>query len=305
MKIFAGNASKNLAKEIAKILKTPLSKSETVKFANSEVRVRVCENVRNETAIVIQSTSNPTDTNLMELFLFCDALKREEAKKVIGVIPYFGYARQDMQHREGECVSANVVIRFLESIGFYKIYTINIHNEATGGVFSIPFKNIDAIPFLAEKVRPYLKNELKKVAVVSADQGGIERAREFGEKLLNTSNFTLSVVEKKRNLDKLHKTKALDLYGDVKGKIAIIVDDIVTSGSTLVNAAQLCKNRGAEKVLAVIVHNDFSKEAPQKIQNSVIDKLFSTNTIELKEEQRIPKLQQISVAPLIAKFLRK
>ncbi len=305
MKIFAGNASKNLAEEIAKILKTPLSKSETVKFANSEVRVRVCENVRNETAIVIQSTSNPTDTNLMELFLFCDALKREEAKKVIGVIPYFGYARQDMQHREGECVSANVVIRFLESIGFYKIYTINIHNEATGGVFSIPFKNIDAVPFLAEKVRLYLKDELKKVAVVSADQGGIERARKFGERLLNTSNFTLSVVEKKRNLDKLHKTKALDLYGDVKGKIAIIVDDIVTSGSTLINAAQLCKSRGAEKVLAVIVHNDFSKEAPQKIQSSVIDKLFSTNTIELKEEQKIPKLQQISVAPLIAKFLRK
>ncbi len=227
LKLFSGSSHPKLTQEIARLVNLPLSKAEVVRFDNSEVRVTIQEDVKQATCIVIQPTSNPTDTHLMELFFFCDALKRGEAKFVIGYIPYFGYARQDIQHRPGECVSANVVIRFLESIGFDKIYTIDLHDEATEGVFSIPFKNLTALPLLADSVKNYListdPNRLQPIStvVVSPDQGGVERARKFGESFFGNSDFSLSVIEKKRNLEKIHTSIALDLYGDVKGKTVI------------------------------------------------------------------------------------
>jgi len=243
----------------------------------------------------------------MELFFFCDALRRQEASKVIGVIPYFGYARQDVQHRPGECVSANVVIRFLESIGFNKIYTINLHDEATEGVFSIPFKNISALPLLADTVKDYLGASgatPEQVSVVSPDQGGIERARKFGEHLFGTPDFTLSLIEKRRNLQKIHQSKALDLYGNVKDKTVVLVDDMTTSGGTLIHASTLCMERGAKRVMAAIVHHDFSDDAPAKIQASALDRFFTTDTIALKPEQKFDKLTEVSVAALIAEELK-
>lgn len=243
----------------------------------------------------------------MELFFFCDALRRQEARRVIAYIPYFGYARQDVQHRPGECVSANVIIRFFESIGFAKIYTIDIHDEATEGVFSIPFKNLSALPLLAKEIKKYLKTEKpseKEIAVVSPDQGGVERTRHFGESFYGNGNFSMAVIEKKRNLEHIHLSKALDLYGDVKGKIVILVDDVVTSGGTLIHAAELCRKRGAKKVLAAIVHHDFTADAPQKLQRDSIDIIFSTNTIALKPEQKFEKLHEISIASLISDELK-
>lgn len=306
MKLFSGTANPTLSQEVARSLKIPLSKSEVVRFENSEVRVRIEEDVKNEICAVIQSTANPTDTNLLELFLFCDALHRQEARKVIGIIPYFGYARQDIQHREGECVSANVVIRFLESIGFHKIYTFDIHDEATQGVFSIPFKNLTSCQLIADEIKKYIGNKTNKnnIAIVSPDQGGVERARKFGECLFGDDRFSASVIEKKRDQDHIHKSEALDLYGDVEGKIAIIIDDIVTSGGTLVHAAQLCQKRGATRTLAAIVHHDLSIKAPPKLQESVIEKLFTTNTIALKPAYSFEKLHEISIAPIIAAELK-
>lgn len=313
MKLFSGSANPVLSKQVAQYLKAPLAKSEVVRFGNSEVRVRIDEPVKNTPCVVIQPTSNPTDTNLMELFFFCDSLIRQEASKVIGVIPYFGYARQDVQHRPGECVSANVIIHFLESIGFSKIYTINLHDEATEGVFAIPFKNISALSLLVDEVRKYLSikkiSELRQqVAVVSPDQGGIGRAREFEDYLLNegehSSNIPLVVIEKRRSLNKIHRSEALALYGDVKNKTVILIDDIITSGGTLIHAAELCLNKGAKKVLAAIVHHDLSDNAPLKLQSSPIERFFTTNTIALKEEQKFKKLQEISVSSLIAEELK-
>jgi ribose-phosphate pyrophosphokinase len=242
----------------------------------------------------------------MELFFFCDALRRQEAREVIGVIPYFGYARQDIQHRTGECVSANVIIRFLESIGFHKIYTVNLHDEATEGVFSIPFKNVNAFPLLAREVQNYLGKEsvdISSVAVVSPDHGGVERARKFSDVLFGGSVHTISVVEKRRDLSHIHKSKALDLYGDVKDKTAVLVDDLVTSAGTLVNAAELCLDRGAKKVIAAVVHHDFGPEAPAKIQSSRISRFFTTNTIALSSAQRFEKLHEVSIAELLASEL--
>ena len=307
IKLFTGTANPCLSEEVSKILKLPLSKAEVIRFGNSEVRVTIQEDVKLKTAIVIQPLANPTDTHLMELFFFCDALRRQEARRVIAYIPYFGYARQDIQHRPGECVSANVVIRFMESIGFTKIYTIDIHDEATEGVFSIPFKNLTALSLLAEKIKQYLEMKKptdKEIAVVSPDQGGVERARDFGTAFYGTDNFSLAVIEKRRDLQNIHKSKALDLYGDVDGKTVILVDDMVTSGGTLIHAAELCRSRGAKEVLAAIVHHDFTVDAPQKLAHDSIHKIFSTNTIALKPEQEFSKLEEISVAPLIAGELK-
>lgn len=304
-KLFSGTAHPSLSKEVSKHLGIPISKSEVIRFENSETRVWIEEDVKNATCFVIQPTSNPSDTRLMELFFFCDALRRQEAKKVIAVIPYFGYARQDVQHRPGECVSANVVIKFLESIGFYKVYTINLHDEATEGVFSIPFKNINAFPPLAKEIKKYLGDiTTENVAVVSPDHGGVERARKFSDVLFGHSNHTIAVVEKRRDLTHIHQSIALDLYGDVKGKVAILVDDLLTSGGTLMHAAELCIERGATQVFTAVVHHDFSPNAPQKLKDSSISRIFTTNSIELKKEQMFDKLTEISIAPLIAQEIK-
>jgi len=304
IKIFTGSPNPNLAKEVSQLLNLPLGEAEIVRFDNSETKITIKENVVDELCIVIQPTANPTDTSLMELFYFCDALKRGEARKVIAFIPYFGYARQNIQHRPGECVSANVVIRFLEAIGFDKIYTIDLHDEATEGVFSIPFKNLSALPLLAKKIKNELKDKISQVMVTSPDQGGIERARKFAQEFFGKIN-SIAVIEKRRDLNKPHQSEALALYGDVKNKIVILVDDIVTSGKTLVNAANLCLQHQAKKVYAAIVHHDFSPNAKKILLEAPIEKIYTTNTIYLKSEQRFDKLIEVSVAPLIAAEIKK
>lgn len=306
MKLFSGTANPRLAEEVAKILGIPLAKSEVVRFDNSEVRVRVEEDVRDEKCVVIQSTSNPTDTHLMELFFFCDALRREQARRITVVMPYFCYARQNIQHRPGEAVSAHVVIRLLESLGVNQIVTCDIHDEGSLGIFSVPVTHLSTLPSMAEEVKKYLGGDVttKNTAVVSPDQGGIERARTFGTALFGTRAFDLVVVEKKRDLDHKHESVAAQLYGDVKGKAAIIVDDVTTSGGTLIHGAEACTSAGATRVVSAIAHHDLGPGAPQKIQDSKIEKLFSTNTIALTDEFKFDKLQEISIADVIASHLQ-
>lgn len=307
MKLFTGTAHPELGKSVALHLNTALSSADVVRFGNSEVRVRIKEEVRNKTCVIIQPTSDPTDTHLMELFLFCDALKREEASQIIVVIPYFGYAKQNIQHVKGDCVSANVIVRFLEAIGFHKVYTFDIHDEGTGGVFSIPFKNLTAFPLLAEYVRGDLKKNkihTSDVVLVSPDQGAVEKVRNFGTIFYGRSDFSEAVIEKRRNQTTPHKAEPIDLYGYVEGKIAIIIDDMVVSGSTLLPAVDLCLKKGAQKVYAAVVHHDFTSDASRKIQSSQLEKFFTTNTIVLRDNDRLDKLVEISVAPLIADELR-
>lgn len=307
MKLFSGSANPKLSTEVSKLLKLPLSKSEAIRFDNSEVRVTIQEKVKDEVCVIIQSTANPTDTHLMELFFFADALKRMEAKKIIAFIPYFGYARQNREHRAGESVSVNVVIRFFEEIGFNQVYTFNLHDEGTEGIFSIPFKNLSTFSILGREVAHYLKNNknTEEVAIVSPDQGGVERAQIFAENFFHTNKVDIAVIEKRRNLNKIHQSKALNLYGKVRNKTCIIVDDIITSGGTLVHAAEFCLKRGAKRVLACVVHHDFSPNAVTILSKSPIEKIFMSNTIALKPEQKFSKLNEISIAPLIEQELKK
>lgn len=306
MKLFSGSANPALTSQVSKLLKIPISKSEVVRFDNSEVRVAIKEKVKNDTCIVIQPTSNPTDTHLMELFFFADALKRNGAKEIIAVIPYFGYARQNREHLKGESVSVNVVIRFLEAIGFDAIYTISLHDEGTEGIFSITFKNLNAFNILGREVAHYLKNHKKaeEVAIVSPDQGGVERAQIFAENFFHSNNVDIAVIEKRRNLNMIHQSKALNLYGEVKNKTAIIIDDIITSGGTLVHAAEFCLKRGAKRVLACIVHHDFSPNAKEILSKSPIEKIFMSNTIALNPDQKFDQLEEVSIAPLIAEEIK-
>jgi len=306
-KLFTGSANPKLSNEVSKLLKLPLSKAETIHFDNSEVKVTIQEKVKDEVCVIIQPTANPTDTHLMELFFFADALKRMEAKKIIAFIPYFGYARQNRGHRTGESISVNVIIRFFETIGFNQIYTFDLHDDGTEGIFSIPFKNISTFSILGKEVAHYLKNNknTEEVAIVSPDQGGVERAQTFADNFFHTNNVDIAVIEKKRNLDKIHQSKALNLYGKVRNKTCILVDDIITSGGTLVHAAEFCLRRGAKRVLACVVHHDFSPNTEIILSKSPIEKIFMSNTITLKPEQKFSKLKEISIAPLIEQELKK
>jgi len=307
IKIFSGSANPQLAVDVSKILNIPLSWSEVVRFDNSEVRVAIKEKVKDAACIVIQSLSNPTDTNLMELFFFADALKRNRAKEISAIIPYFGYARQNREHSPGEAVSINVIIRFIEVIGFNAVYTISLHDEATEGIFSITFKNLNGFEVLTKRLVDYLKKNKypEDVAIVSPDQGGVERAQNFADNFFHTNNVDVVVVEKKRDLGKIHQSKAINIFGEVKNKTCVIVDDIITSGGTLINAAHLCLKKGAKRVLACIVHHDLSPSALKILsdKNLPLEKIFTTNTIALKPDQKLPLLEEVSVAPLIAKYL--
>ncbi len=307
IKLFTGSANPKLADEVSKILKLPLSKSEVVRFDNSEVKVTIGEKVKNDVCVIIQPTANPTDTHLMELFFFADALKRGQAKEIIAFIPYFGYARQNREHRSGESVSVNVVVRFLETIGFSAVYTVSLHDEGTEGIFSITFKNLSAFNILGKEVAHYLKNNknTEEVAVVSPDQGGVERAQLFAENFFHSNNVDIAVIEKRRNLDRIHESKALNLYGEVKGKTCILIDDIITSGGTLVHAAEFCMKRGAKRVLACVVHHDFSPNAEKVLKNSPIEKIFMSNTIALTPDQNFTQLREVSIAPLLADEIKK
>lgn len=307
MKLFTGRSNPALSKEVSDIMGIPLSKATVTEFVNSEIKVRIEEDVRNEECVVIQPTSNPTNSSLMELCFFCDALRRQEAKKVVGVIPYFGYAKQNIQHIDGECVSVNVVIKFLETLGFYKIYTFDLHDEGTGGVFSIPFKNISALPFLAQEVKKDMESQgisLNDVVVVSPDQGAVEKVRNFGKSFYGTDAFHEAVIEKQRNQYVQNQTQTLDLYGDVKGKIALIIDDMVVSGGTLIHAMDLCLERGAKSVCVAVVHHDFTAGTVEKLEKSAAQKIYTTNTIALRPEQTFDKLKIFSIAGLIAEELK-
>ncbi len=304
IKLFSGTNSHALAKKISDLSSISLAKAEITRFKNSEVRVRILEKVNDQTCAVIQAISQPTDENLMEFLFFCDALKRSEAKKVIAIVPYFGYARQNIQHRDGEDVSTHVVIKLLETVGFDEVWTIDIHDEGTQGIFSVPLKHFSVLSILANEVKTFLGNR-DNVVIASPDQGGVERGRTFAEAFFGNTQQELVVIEKKRDLEHIHESKAIRIYGDVKDKTVILVDDIATSGRTLLNAAELCFSHGAKRLLAAVVHHDFSPDAPQKIQDSRIEKFFTTDTIPLRSDQSFPELQELTVAPLLAEELKK
>jgi ribose-phosphate pyrophosphokinase len=296
-RIFSGSANHKLAEDTAKLLNKPLGKIEIAKFADSEIRVRIEEDVTDKKVFVIASLSNPVDTHLVELCLIADALKANDAGKMIAVVPYYGYARQDKAHREGEGVSARVMAKLIEAVDFQKIVTVDLHSGLVEGFFRMPLVHL----FGAEIFVPILKKFGDGAVIVSPDAGAAKRS----QKLAETLNIPLTYMEKRRSLDKLHQVDEMRFIGDTNGKTAVLVDDVVTSGSTLVKSAYLLKEKGAKNVIACVTHADLIGGTRQVLQESPLDKIYVSDTITVPDEYKFPKLHTVSIAPLVAEQIRK
>ena len=299
MKIFCGGSNKPLAETIAASLGSKLSALELFVFPDGEKRVRVEENVVDEDCIVIQSTTTPVDQNYMELFFIIDALKRSGARKITAVVPYFGYQRQDHVFRDGEVVSLEVMIGFLESLKVDRVVTVDLHSIKIPELFHIPVTHLSALPVFADAI----KRELKEDAVlVSPDLGGLRGISKLSELL---GNLAWVSIVKKRNLE-TGEIKMTGIEGDTSKlkKRAIILDDMISSGKTIVQAAAFLKKMGVEECHVFATHAIFSKEAPYLLQHSIVDRVFVTDSVLVPEEKKFPKLTILSVADIIAKELK-
>ena len=288
MKLLTGNSNKVLSKNIAKYLKSKLVNSSIRKFADGEIYVEINENIRGNSIFIIQSVSSPANDNLMELLLCIDALKRSSAKNITAVIPYFGYARQDRKVVPRTSISAKLVSNLITKAGADRIVTVDLHAGQIQGFFDIPVDNLFATPIFARHVRKKIKS--KKIICVAPDVGGTERARALG-KLLNVG---LAIVDKRR--PKPGQSQVMNVIGDVKDRTCIIVDDIIDSGGTIVNAAKALRQRGAKEVYVYITHGVLSGDAVKKIKDSVIKNLVITDTIDNGEKTK--NVKNIEVLPI-------
>ena len=292
--LFSGSSNRPLAEEVATLLHIKLGKVELTRFADGELRPWIQEDVRDKTVFVLESFSYPMDEHIIEMVLMGDAIRRGAPKTMIAVIPYFGYARQDKMHRVGEPVSARVIARFLEVSKYREVITMDLHNDAIVGFFQIPVTHVSALNLLASEIKK--KKNITNAVVVSPDVGGVKRARNFAYLL----DIPLVVMEKRRYLDRHDTSEAFEIIGDVKGKTAIIVDDVISTGGTVSNSAASLKKAGATSVLVLATHGVLAGEAKTILENSTIDEIVITNTIALLKEKQFAKLHQISIAPLIA-----
>ena len=288
MKLLTGNSNKVLSKNISKYLKTKLVNSSIRKFADGEIYVEINENIRGNSIFIIQSISSPANDNLMELLLCIDALKRSSAKNITAVIPYFGYARQDRKVVPRTSISAKLVSNLITKAGADRVVTVDLHAGQIQGFFDIPVDNLFATPIFARHVKKKIKS--KKIICVAPDVGGTERARALG-KLLNVG---LAIVDKRR--PKPGQSQVMNVIGDVKDMTCIIVDDIIDSGGTIINAAKALKERGAKEVYVYITHGVLSGDAVKKIKNSVIKNLVITDTIDNGEKTK--NVKNIEVLPI-------
>ena len=288
MKLLSGNSNKPLSKNIAKYLKSKLVNSSIRNFSDGEIYVEINENIRGNSIFLIQSVSSPANDNLMELLLCIDALKRSSAKNITAVIPYFGYARQDRKVAPRTSISAKLVSNLITKAGADRVVTVDLHAGQIQGFFDIPVDNLFSTPIFARHARKKIKS--KKIICVAPDVGGTERARALG-KLLNVG---LAIVDKRR--PKPGQSQVMNIIGDVKNQTCIIVDDIIDSGGTIVNAAKALKARGAKEVYVYITHGVLSGDAVKKIKNSVIKNLVITDTID--NVQKTKNVKNIEVLPI-------
>ena len=299
MKLIAGNSNPNLANAIAKNLKTKLMKAEVTRFADHEIWVEVQENVRGEDVFLIQSTSFPTNDNIIELLICLDALKRASARRITAVIPYFGYARQDRKPGPRTPISAKLMANIITSAGADRVLTVDLHAGQIQGFFDIPLDNLYAEPVFVKDIKSRFK-KLDNVVVASPDVGGVARARSLAKKL---DNADLVIVDKRR--ERAGVSEVMNIIGDVKGRDVIICDDIVDSAGTLCNAAKAIKKEGAKTVSAYITHGVLSGKAVERIKDSVLDNISVTDTIPLsKEAEKVKKIRVVPIAPLIAAAIK-
>jgi ribose-phosphate pyrophosphokinase len=303
IKIFSGSAHEDFARAICATLGFQMAERKIFRFSDGEIGLSLQESVRGSDAFIIQPTCAPVNENLMELLVIIDAMKRASAYRINVVLPYFGYARQDRKARAREPITAKLVANLLQQAGADRIVTADLHANQIQGFFDIPLDHLTGIPLLASHLKRILKPQLqeRRVVVVSPDIGGVVRARKFAEQI----NTELAIVDKRRSYDVANQSKVMEIIGEVKDKIAILVDDIIDTGGSIVNAANALVSYGAEKVYACAVHGVLSGLAIEKIGGSVLEELILTDTIPLPPEKRLQKITALSIAPLFAEAIRR
>ena len=296
MKLVAGNSNRPLAEAIAKYLNIPLTKSDIKRFADEEVFVEIQENVRGEDVFIIQSTSFPANDNLMELLITIDALRRSSARRITAVIPYFGYARQDRKPGPRTPISAKLVANLIEAAGADRVLTLDLHAGQIQGFFDIPTDNLFGAPVFVDDIKARFNGD--DLMVVSPDVGGVVRTRALGKRI----NADLAIVDKRR--ERAGESEVMNIIGDVSGRKCLLVDDIVDSAGTLCNAAAALMENGASSVSAYVTHGVLSGKATDRVNNSIMEKLLITDSIQPCEEViNSDKFSVITIAPLIGEAM--
>lgn len=294
--VFALTANKDMALEVVNQLGLELGDVEVKHFADGEVMVETLQSVRGKNVYIIQSTCSPVTERLMEVLVFADGLKRGSAREINAVIPYYGYARQDRKAKAREPISAKLVADLLQVSGIHRVITMDLHAPQIQGFFDCPVDDLSAIPLFGRYFKKII-NKDEEIVVVSPDHGGTTRARKLGTIL----NAPIAIIDKRR--PKPNVAEVMGIIGDVKGKVAIMIDDIIDTGGTICAGAKALMDAGASRVYAACSHGIFSGDAIKKLQCSVFDEIVITNTIPLSEEKKISKIKVFSVAPMIAKAI--
>ena len=298
MKLLSGNSNKNLSKKISKYLKTRLVNSSIKKFSDGEIYIEINENIRGNSIFIIQSISSPANDNLMELLLCIDALKRSSAKNITAVIPYFGYARQDRKVVPRTSISAKMVSNLITKAGADRVVTLDLHSGQIQGFFDIPVDNLFATPIFARHIKKKIKTN--NLICVAPDVGGTARARALG-KLLNVG---LAIVDKRRPSP--GKSEVMNVIGNVNNKTCIIVDDIIDSGGTIVNAAKVLKEKGARDVHVYVSHGVLSGGAVEKIKKSKVKNLVVTDTIDNSNKvKNVKNIEILSISNLVGEAIKR
>lgn len=299
MMVFSGNANPELGEEIVQKLNLSLGKAHVAQFSDGEIQVEILENVRGRDVFVVQSTSAPTNDNLMELLVMIDALRWSSAGRITAVIPYFGYSRQDRKSRSARVpISARMVAKMIGQAGADRVLTVDLHADQIQGFFDIPVDNVYASPVLLHDVWRTMSRDLM---VVSPDVGGVVRARALAKRL---DEADLAIIDKRR--PKANVAKVMNIIGDVEGRNCVLVDDLVDTAGTLCKAAQALKDHGAARVAAYCTHAVLSGPAVDNITHSVLDELVVTNSIRLNAAARAcDKIRQLSIAEMLAETMRR
>jgi ribose-phosphate pyrophosphokinase len=297
IKIFSGNANPELAKEICRTMNIPLGNAVVGRFSDGEINVQIVDNVRGMDVFVVQPTASPVNRHLMELLIMTDALKRASAARITAVVPYYGYGRQDRKVQPRVPITSKLVADLITTAGVNRVLTVDLHAGQIQGFFNIPVDNLFAAAVILEYVRT---KKFTDLTVVSPDAGGVERARAFAKRL----NAALAIIDKRR--DKPNVAKVMNIIGDVKGHDCLLLDDMVDTAGTLTEGAAALRENGAGRIVAACTHAVLSGPAIQRINDSALDELITTNTIALDtKQQACKKLTVLSAAPLLAEAINR
>jgi len=296
MKIFSGNANRPLAEDICRHLGVPLGEALVGRFKNGETRVKIEEHVRGADVFVVQPTSSPSDHHVMELLIMIDALRRASASRITAVIPYYGYAKQEKKTSGREPITAKLVANLIVTAGADRVVAVDLHAPAIQGFFDVPVDNLTAMPLLADRLEGY---DVRDLVIVSPDSGGVARANDFRQRV----GAGLAIIAKHRPEPDVNEV--LDMVGDVEGKTAVIVDDMISTGGTLVEAADTLLDRGARCVMAYAVHAVLADDAADLIQSSSLERVVVSNSILVPPDSRISKIEIVNIAWLLAEAIRR